>query len=142
MQVLAAAVTPVVLVSASAILIGGVNARYISIADKMRSLSQEFRAPAIDPARRSCIQAQMNIFRLRIRLVAWAERVLYAAVACFIVVAMVISATAWRKTLESVTLPLFALGISLIFSAIICQLMELQLSNRTIALEIQDIIAD
>jgi hypothetical protein len=44
--------------------------------------------------------------------------------------------------LKTVTLPLFALGISLIFAAIICQLLELQLANRTIALEVRDIIAD
>ncbi len=142
LQVLAAAVTPVVLVSASAILIAGVNSRYISIADKMRSLAQEFRLQNSQAARRTCIAAQMRIFRSRVRLIAWAERVLYAAVGCFIVVALVISTTAWRKTLASTTLPLFALGILLIFAAIVCQLMELQLSNRTITLEVQDITAD
>jgi len=39
LQVLAAAVTPVVMVSATAILISGVNSRYISISDRMRSLA-------------------------------------------------------------------------------------------------------
>jgi hypothetical protein len=38
LRVLAAAVTPVVMVSAAAILISGVNSRYISISDRMRSL--------------------------------------------------------------------------------------------------------
>lgn len=142
MQVLAAAVTPVVLVSATAVLIGGVNSRYISISDKMRLLAQEFRAPDVQSSRRTCIVEQMNIFRSRIRLVAWAERVLYAAVGCFIVVAMIIGATAWRQTLASTTIPLFALGTSLIFVAIMCQLLELHLSNRTISLEVRDITAD
>ena len=142
MQVLAAAVTPVVLVSATAILISGVNSRYISIADKMRSLAQEFRSATVDSARRAAIVSQMAIFRSRIRLVAWAVRVLYAAVACFVAMVMVISATCWRRTLESTTLPLFAIGILLIFTAIICQLLELHLSNRTIALEVRDITAD
>jgi hypothetical protein len=54
----------------------------------------------------------------------------------------VIGATQWRKTLESITLPIFGLGIFLILTAIICQLLELQLSNRTIALEIRDVTAD
>lgn len=142
MQVLAAAVTPVVLVSATAILISGVNSRYISIADKMRSLAQEFRGHDSAAPRRHIIGAQMTIFQQRITLVAWAVRVLYAAVACFISMAMVISATLWRKTLESVTLPMFGLGILLILTAIVCQLLELHLSNRTLALEIRDVIAD
>jgi hypothetical protein len=142
MQVLAAAVTPVVLVSATAILISGVNSRYISIADKMRSLAQEFRSPACVDPRRFIIITQMAIFRSRIRLVAWAVRVLYSAVACFIAMVMVIGATLWRRMLESTTLPLFGLGIFLILTAIVCQLMELHLSNRTIALEVRDVTAD
>ena len=142
MQVLAAAVTPVVLVSATAILISGVNARYMSIADKMRLLAQEFRMHDSAVPRRHVIGAQMSIFRQRITLVAWAVRVLYAAVACFIAVAMVISATLWRKTLESVTVPVFSLGILLILVAIVCQLLELHLSNRTLALEIRDVTTD
>ncbi len=142
LQILAAAVTPVVLVSASAILVSGVNSRYISIADKMRGLSQEFRAAGCSAERRASISAQMRIFKERIRLVAWAVRVLYMAVGCFTAVAMVISATLWRSMLQVVTLPLFALGITLILAAIVCQLLELHLSNRTITLEIRDVTAD
>ena len=37
LQVLTAAVTPVVLVSATAVLISGVNARYMSASDRIRS---------------------------------------------------------------------------------------------------------
>jgi len=142
LQVLAAAVTPVVLVSAAAILVSGVNSRYISIADKMRTLTHEFRAPDCAPARRTAIVAQIRIFKSRISLVAWAVRVLYASVGCFTTVVMVISATLWHKTLEAVTLPLFATGILMILAAIICQLLELHLSNRTIALEIRDVPTD
>jgi hypothetical protein len=142
MQVLAAAVTPVVLVSSTAILISGINARYMAIADKMRALSQEFRSHGLEPVRRSAIAAQMTIFKRRISLVAWSVRSLYAAVACFIAMAMVISATSWRQMLASTTLPLFAVGIFLILSAIIMELVELQLSNRTIALEVRDVTGD
>jgi predicted phage tail protein len=142
LQVLAAAVTPVVLVSATAILVSGVNSRYISIADKMRSLAQEFRHESCTAERRSDIAAQIRIFNSRIELVAWAVRVLYMSIGCFTAVAMVISATLWKKTLEAITLPLFAMGIAMILAAIVCQLLELHLSNRTIALEVQDITAD
>ena len=142
MQILAAAVTPVVLVSATAILVSGVNSRYISIADKMRALAQEFRHQDCRPVRRSHIVEQMSVFRARIGLVAWAVRVLYAAIGSFTAVIMVISAARWQKIFEAITLPLFATGILMILTAIICQLLELHLSNRTIFLEIQDVTAD
>ena len=142
MQVLAAAVTPVVLVSATAILISGVNSRYIAIADRMRVLAGEFRSPSCTAARRTRICAQIRIFAIRIRLVAWAVRALYAAVACFVAMVMLISATLWRQMLQATTLPLFVLGTVLIFAAIICELFELYLANRTIGLEVSDISAD
>lgn len=142
MQVLAAAVSPVVLVSATAILISGINSRYMAIADKVRSLSQEFRRTDTLPGRRSSIAAQLLIFNRRVNLVAWSVRALYAAVVCFISMAMLIGATSWRKTLETTTLPLFAVGIFLILTAIILELVELQLSNRTLALEVSDVTVD
>jgi TRAP-type C4-dicarboxylate transport system permease small subunit len=142
MQVVAAAVTPVVLISASAILVSGVNSRYMSISDKMRSLAHEWRETATSAERKSLIADQMKTFRDRISLVAWAVRLLYAAVACFASMALVISATMWRRVLEFVTLPMFVVGISLMLGAILLQLIELQLANRTISTEVRDITTD
>jgi hypothetical protein len=141
LQVLAAAVTPVVLVSAAAILISGVNARYIAIADRMRSLAQEYRAKTCDPHRRDVIVRQMSVFQLRVRLVSWAERVLYFAVACFTSVALMISAALRKSELEAASLPTFSIGIVLLMIAICLQLAELQFSNRTLRLETEDIAA-
>src|SRR5271154_2672716 len=88
LQVLAAAVTPVVLVSACAILISGVNARYIAISDRMRSLAKEYREKTCDAGRRQVIARQMTTFQLRVRLVSWSERMLYFSVGCFTSVAL------------------------------------------------------
>jgi TRAP-type C4-dicarboxylate transport system permease small subunit len=142
MQVVAAAVTPVVLISATAILVSGVNSRYMSISDKMRSLAHEWREAATSAERKALIADQMKTFRERISLVAWAVRLLYAAVACFASMALVISATMWRRVLEFVTLPMFVVGISLMLGAILLQLIELQLANRTISTEVRDITTD
>lgn len=139
LQVLAAAVTPVVLVSATAILISGVNSRYIAVADRMRALAHEYRDEQCPLTRRAVISQQMETFRARIDLVAWAVRALYASVGCFITDAMIISATAWRSALENATLPFFLLGIALILIGITLELIELQLSGRTIRGEIVDI---
>lgn len=139
MQVLTAAVTPVVLVSATAILISGSNSRYIAISDRMRALAHEYRDPNCLEQRRSTISQEVLTFQHRIHLISWAVRALYMAVGAFITDALLISATLWRQMLASATLPLFLLGILLLMLAIVCQLLELQSSNRTISLEISDI---
>jgi hypothetical protein len=139
MQVLTAAVTPVVLVSATAILISGTNSRYISISDRMRALAHEYRDPNCLEQRKTTIFRQLLIFQHRIHLVSWAVRALYMAVGAFIIDALIISATLWRHMLATATLPLFLIGILLMMLAIVCQLLELQSSNRTVSLEVSDI---
>jgi len=139
LQVLTAAVTPVVLVSATAILISGINSRYIAISDRMRALAHEYRDPNCIEQRRSTISHEMVTFQYRIHLISWAVRALYMAVGAFLTEALLISATLWRQMLAKATLPLFLLGILLMMLAIVCQLLELHSSNRTLSLEIRDI---
>lgn len=140
LQIVATAVTPVVMVSATAILAGGVNSRYISISDRIRTLSAEFRNPQTAEERREDITQQMAIFLRRIHLVAWSIRLCYTAIACFVVMALVITATAFRQMLILITVPIFVLGIGFVIAAIILQLLELQASNGTILLEVKDIL--
>jgi hypothetical protein len=139
LQVVASAVTPVVLVSATAILISGVNARHIAIADRIRSLTAEYRNEATNPARRAGIDRQLPAFQIRIRLASWAIRGLYMASACFVTMALIISATLWRKMLASATVPLFIAGILLLLISIACELCELQVANRTLFDEVSDL---
>lgn len=140
LQVVASAVTPVVMVSATAILISGVNSRYIDIASRMRTLAQEYRDPSTHAKRCEAIHRQMVTFQVRIRLVSWSIRGLYGASGCFVMMALLISATLWRRMLATATLPLLIGGITMVILAIICELFELQASNRTISLEVADIL--
>ena len=139
LQIVASAVTPVVLVSATAILIGGVNSRHIAIADRIRSLTAEYRNTGTSPERRTGIKRQMPIFKLRIQLATWSIRGLYFASACFVTMALIISATLWRKMLAIATVPLFVLGILSVLFSIVCELWELQEANRTLLREISDL---
>lgn len=140
LSVVATAVTPVVMVSATAILISGVNGRYVSVADRVRSLAREFREPDTTPERRSNIRLQMVVFQRRLRLVSWATRVLYAAVGCFIAVALLISASVSRQILSGAALVTFLVGLILTAAGIVLQLLELQHANRTINLESADVL--
>jgi hypothetical protein len=139
LQVIAAAVTPVVLLSATAILISGVNARYIAIADRIRSLTAEHRNTATTQTRRTGINRQLPAFQRRVRLASWSIRGLYLASACFVTMALLISATLWRRMLTDATLPLFIVGIALLLISIVCELWELQIANLTLFEEISEL---
>ena len=140
LELLAAAVTPVVMISATAILVSGVNARYISISERIRTLAREHRDSGTTITRSLIIQREMKIFQDRIWLILWAVRALYLAVSCFVTIALLISITAWRQMIVAATLPLFLLGLLLVITAMTLQLLELSESNRTIQLEIDDVV--
>jgi TRAP-type C4-dicarboxylate transport system permease small subunit len=142
LKVVATAVTPVVMVSATAILISGVNTRYISISDRVRSLAREYREVNTPSNRRSTIRLEMVVFHRRLHLVSWAARVLYTAVGCFIAVALLISVSLSKPIPAGITLAAFLIGLTLTAVAIILQLLELQQSNRTIDLESADVLDD
>jgi len=142
LKVVATAVTPVVMVSATAILASGVNARYISISDRVRTLAREYREPAISNERRSNIRRQMTVFHRRMHLVSWAARVLYAAAGCFVAVALLITITVSKQVLLGATLGMFLTGLILVALAIVLQFLELQHSNKTIEIESADVLSD
>jgi hypothetical protein len=142
LTIVTSAVTPVVMVSSTAILISGVNARYISVSDRVRNLAHEFRDGNPSAERRENIHRQMLIFRRRIELVSWAARLLYVAAGLFVSIALMIGVSMWRRIFGEVTLPIFLLGLLLVAIAIGLQFGELQLSNRTIRLEAADLLND
>jgi Protein of unknown function (DUF2721) len=142
LKVVATAVSPVVMVSATAILISGVNSRYISISDRVRNLAGEYRRSELTDLRRQVIRAQMVIFHRRLHLVSWAMRVLYGAAGCFVTIALLISLSIFRDFLQNATLPMFLLGLMLVLLAIVLQLIELQASNHTIDIESNDVLRD
>jgi len=73
-------------------------------------------------------------------LVSWASRVLYAAVGCFVAVALLISLSVSKQILLGATLGMFLAGLGLVVLAIVLQLLELQQSNKTIEIESIDVL--
>jgi hypothetical protein len=142
LRIVTTAVTPVVMVSATAILLSGVNSRYLAVSDRIRALAHEYRDESLTAARRRNIQQQMLIFHLRMDLVSWSSRILYVAICCFISVALLICLSTWRQMLTAVTLPIFSLGVLMVGTAVVLQLLEVQASRRTIALEAEEMMRD
>ena len=139
LRVVTAAVTPVVMISATAILISGINSKHQSLSDRVRALSAEHRSGQASDERKRNIRAQIRFFRRRLRFIAIAHIALYGATACFIAMVIVISVTVKIAPLVSATLPFFMAGVVLLFTAVGYEIRELRMSNETMNLELTDL---
>jgi|HubBroStandDraft_6_1064221.scaffolds.fasta_scaffold357017_1 hypothetical protein len=140
MAAIAAAVTPVVMISANAILIGAISSKHEAMSDRLRSLTAEWRSPATGAARRDSIRAQVRLFSLRIAWIARAHFLLYAATACFIAMVMVIALTPVLQTWADFSMPLLVAGVLLMLVAIVLELLDLRKARATIAIETRDLL--
>ena len=142
MSAIAAAVTPVVMISANAILIGGISSKHQAIADRIRTLAAEWRSPDTSAARRASIRAQIEMFTQRIRWVSRAHLLLYAATVCFIAMVLVIALTPFvhqLPALELLSLPLLVTGATLMLTAIFLELRELRKARVTMDEESREV---
>jgi hypothetical protein len=137
MAAIAAAVTPVVMISANAILIGAISSKHQAMSDRLRTLSAEWRSPAATAARRDSIRAQVQLFTLRIAWISRAHFLLYVATACFLAMVPVIALMPVTDT--GLSLPLMLCGVSLMLLAIFLELLDLRKARATIEIESRDI---
>ena len=135
-KVVTTAVAPVVMISATAILISGISSKHQSLSDRLRQLTAEYRSPQTSKDRRLNLQAQIQLFQRRIRYVSRAHISLFCATACFVSMVLVLAFTQRISTLISWTLPSFLLGVVLLLLAVVYEIMELLLAGRTLCLEI------
>ncbi|HJU05678.1 MAG TPA: DUF2721 domain-containing protein [Nitrospiraceae bacterium] len=140
LEIITAAVTPVVMISATAALILGIHAKHTALADRLRTLTAEFRV-ADTAARRENIQAQVALLTRRVAYAGWAHRALYAAVVAYGGMVLVITLEPRGQVWDTVALVLFVTGILLTLSAVIVEFLELEMGRETVKLEIHDVLA-
>jgi hypothetical protein len=141
MAAIAAAVTPVVMISANAILIGAISSKHQAMSDRLRALTAEWRNAATSPARRDAIRAQVRVFVLRIAWISRAHFLLYVATACFIAMVIAIAVTPLIQTWATLSVPLLLSGVFLMLVAIVFELLDLKKANATIRTESLDVLA-
>ena len=135
-----AAVTPVVMISANAILIGAINSKHQSMSDRLRALTAEWRHPATSSERRAVITFQLRLFDERLRWVTWSHIVLYVATACFIAMVIAIAVSPALQSVSGASLGLLIAGVALMFVGIVLELLDLAKARTTVGLEIRDTI--
>ncbi len=139
MAAIAAAVTPVVMISANAILIGTISAKHQAMSDRVRALTAEWRAPGTSVARRAAIGAQVRVFAGRIAWVSRAHVILYVATVFFLAMILVIALTPVIQTWAAFSVPLLLTGVSLMLIAIVLELLDLRKASASIEVEIADV---
>lgn len=135
---ISAAVTPVVMISANAILISSVSSKHDSMASRLRLLAAEFRTPGTTMERQRVIQEQIRMFAKRLWRVSMAHLLLYGAAACFIGIVLMIAVSVVVQVPTEVSLVLLSAGVAMMFFAILFELVELHAAHVTIQLEIRD----
>ncbi len=139
LNIISSAVTPAVMISASAILIGGVSAKHSAMSDRLRALTSEYREPGTTETRRANIEKQCTLFLRRIQIVSLSHVLLYAATAVFSLMVLVISVSSLHAILAEVLFPLFLVGVLMILISAVSEIVELQIARRALGLEVEEI---
>src|SRR5438552_10239630 len=90
LQLISAAVTPVVMISACAALILGINNKHTGISDRLRNLLVECRNSDTPKERRDQLLEESAVFYRRFRLTLYSLFALYAAVIAFTLTALLL----------------------------------------------------
>lgn len=139
MSAIAAAVTPVVMISANAILIGTISAKHQSMSDRLRALTAELRDPGASALRREAIRAQVQLFRRRIAWISRSHQILYVATVFFLAMVMVIALSPVIQTWVDFSVPLLVGGVVLMLIAIVMELLDLAKARASIEAETGDV---
>ncbi len=141
LQLITSAVTPVVMLSAAAALILGVNQKHSSLSDRLRTLAADFRRAETSPERRLVIQAQVRLLDRRFRWTSLAHVWLHGSVAAFGLMVLVLTITPRTRFWNHVALGLFVLGDGLVLIAVLAEILELRLARETLEMEVVDVFA-
>lgn len=142
LSLIASAVTPAVLISATAILLNGVATKHSNMSNRIRGVGAEYRNSATTSERRESIRSQVKWMDLRIRHIRRAHLSLYSAIACFVVMILVLTVTKVSQSWVYVSVPLFLLGVGLLLGGVLSELLELRLAHKTLGIELGDTFGD
>ena len=135
-------VAPVGLISTMAILLSGYTGKYSSIADQMRRMTAEYRAPGTLEVRRGSLRRQLDLYHRRITAMWGASTLLSAALLSFIGTVLTVIMSVRATHLGVFGLISLMVGLVLVACAVGLELYEIGLARLTTAGELADIFSD
>jgi hypothetical protein len=138
-DVIATAVAPIVMVSATGLLFIGVQTKHIHLADRARDLITEHRKAirCKDRGRREAVTAQILLFERRIRLSQRALELLCSAIVSFVTTTLLLAVAPWMGQTAvppPVIAGIFILGIGCLLLALVLEFLEMRAGLSTIAI--------
>jgi len=138
-DVIATAVAPIVMVSATGLLFLGVQTKNIHLADRVRDLMREYREAIScqDKEHREALRAQIVLLEKRIRLSHRALELLYGAIVSFVTTTLLLAIAPWighTVVPSPVTAGIFILGIASLLLALVLEFLEMRAGLSTIAI--------
>lgn len=139
---------PAVMISACAIILGGILGRYATVNDRLRALNRERlelirecylqKPDPLSNERLSEIDRQVPDLLRRLKLAHDAVFVMYGAIAVFVATTLVIALAAQTNStlISTIALLMFLVGMSVLFVSLALTLLEVGLAQRAITYEV------
>ena len=140
LSLVSAAATPVVLVTATAILLSGFTAKYNHLSDQVRTLSAEFRQAGTSDARRESIRQQLCYFERRMGAMWLCSFLLTLALVGFVAMILEVIFVTKSHHLDLLGAASLIAGLVLMLLACAIELYEIYLSRLTAHEELADIV--
>jgi hypothetical protein len=131
------ALTPVVMITVTALAANGMSTKHSQLGSLMRSMTAELRDGATRDHRRRSILAQLRYFHLRLRLAHAAHVLIYVASLVFVLLVILLTLERAHGLGDAL---LFVVGLVCLFGAIALVIIELAIANRTMTLELNDTV--
>lgn len=141
-NLISTAVAPVVLITATAILLSGYTGKYTNISDRLRDLTAECRRADTTAARKANLRAQLLLFQRRVSAMWAASILLSMALLAFLGTILSVIFAQHRASLGWAGAVCLVVGLVLLGVAVLLELYEIRLSRLTIAGELADIFPD
>jgi hypothetical protein len=140
LQHVAAAVTPAVMVSACGLVALGLDNQISRMANRLRELAREHRAPDSPPERRAALAAQVAVLDRRHVLYYRALILNYAALLSFVLTSALWLASALLRIPPELPAAVFALGVLLLAGMAVLVIAAIHHARATIEAEAAEVL--
>lgn len=139
-NLISVAVAPVVLITATAILLSGYTGKYTNIADRLREMAAEYRLADTSGERRVNLKAQMRLFHQRVSAMWAASALLSVGLLAFLGTVLSVIFDNRQVRLGWLGAACLIFGLICMAGAVLLELYEIRLARLTIAGELSDIL--
>ena len=139
-QLIVAAVTPAVMLSACALLALGLDNQAARMTTRLRELAREYRSLAEGEPRRATLREEVNVLSRRHAHYTRSLLCTYGALLAFVITSLSALAAGYTGWSDAVPLVVFVAGVTLLVGAVVFTLLAVRLSREAVVFEERDVM--